>query len=257
MLRLLAERGGGSPSAGIERTVGALCEAMRTRESRLAGLAKNTPARRTQIESRHQRELQRLESERQQGQLRTEQQHAAAARAALEQRDALVSASELEHESEQERLQRYHKEELARLRGKLEDAVLVAEAAREAGEDIERVRAREFDEGMRRLTEEIDGLDASARDFVASSSVRAPRAAFSPLAEDAQVRQSDLLRLLEDARAAHAVILRGRPMRMLSGAAPYALGGAVIVGSAVIGGSTTLYRGGVWIETAGWSAGIA
>ncbi|MFM2164485.1 MAG: hypothetical protein RL325_922, partial [Planctomycetota bacterium] len=86
---------------------------------------------------------------------------------------------------------------------------------------------------------------------------RPPRAAFSPLAEDAQVRQSDLLRLLEDARAAHAVILRGRPMRMLSGAAPYALGGAVIVGSAVIGGSTTLYRGGVWIETAGWSAGIA
>ena len=254
---LLAARGGGSPAAGVERTVGALCDAMRERETRLALLAKSTPARRAQVEARHQKELQRIEAERLDALAKAEKQHAAESRAAAEQRDALASASELEYETEQERIQRFHRDELARLRGKLEDAVLIAEAAREAGEDIERVRAREFDEKIRKLTEEIDRLDESARDFVRSSSVRPPKYTFPPLADDAEVREGDLLAHLEQARAAHDVIVRGRSMRMLSGAAPYALGGAVIVGAAVIGGSTTLYRGGVWIEAAGLAAAIA
>ena len=133
----------------------------------------------------------------------------------------------------------------------------MAEAWREAGEEAEKHKAREFSERLRLWSEEASALQQRARAFLAGSGIRPPSCEPPQLDDATKPAEEELGRYLEDARRALSVILSGRSSRLLSGAAPIALGGALVVGAGVIGGATTLGTDAPWLPAAARFASVA
>ncbi len=253
----LRHLGDGDAALGIERATLSLLEAASDRKRALDEIASTMPARREKARIAHERDLARIRT------ACTEATESARADAAAE-----VAAAEAEHEarifeleqnleSDLEKLHTFTEDEKARLTRKLEESVLMAEAWREAGEETERNRSREFTDRVSRLVGEARELDRTAREFIAGSGLKAPKQTGGAPAESEKSAEAEMVERLANASALLAVMMRAKAARLLSGIAPFAIGGAIVIGAGVIGAVTTLFDEARWLNTATTYAGGA
>ena len=236
-LHALRARGGGDAALGIERAAGGLLEAMVSRQRTFDEVAADLKARRDKARIAHDRQLAQIRTRRTaDGSTAAAAHEAMVAAAELERDDRLQRAAE-STERRLDELQVQHDEELVRLKQKLEESILMAEAWREAGEETERKRARDFaDRPAKQLAEAAD-LEKQARDYLRSCRLAIPRTSES-VEEAASMPADQVVALrLESAREHLEVILRTTTARLLSGVVPLAIGAAFVIGAGVIGGA--------------------
>ena len=257
LLGALRAAGGGDAALGIERTATALLAAATERKRALDEIASTMPQRREKARVAHERELARAKG--------AYAEATAAAQATLDRETEAAtsecSAREFELreqlESDLDKLQTFTDEEKTRLTRKLEESILMAEAWREAGEEAERTKAREFSDRVAKMVGEAKDLDRTAREFIAGSGLKAPKHGDLALAESGRSAEAEMSDRLANARELLKVILQAKASRLLSGVAPFAIGGALVMGAGVIGAVTTLFDERLWLNTAATYAGGA
>ena len=256
-LHALRARGGGDAALGIERAAGGLLEAMVSRQRTFDEVAADLKARRDKARIAHDRQLAQIRTRRTaDGSTAAAAHEAMVAAAELERDDRLQRAAE-STERRLDELQVQHDEELVRLKQKLEESILMAEAWREAGEETERKRARDFADRLAKQLAEAADLEKQARDYLRSCRLAIPRTSDS-VEEVASMPADQVVALrLESAREHLEVILRTTTARLLSGVVPLAIGAAFVIGAGVIGGAVTLFDERAWQRTAMYSAGGA
>ncbi len=261
----LREAGDGDPVLGLERRVGALLEAMVARQKVLDAVKSDIAARREQARIAHDRtlaairqrradETERVRSEA--GRLLSEAESRAAARR--------QSLAERQTKAAQD-LQTRFDEEMRSLKRSLEEALLMAEAMREAGEDGERKKTRELNERLTRALAEADELEAKAKRYIRSCRLAIPTVAVDASAAppagsatddaDAELQpEREIQELLGRGREHLDEILSTRAARLIAGVAPFALAPAVVLGAGVLGGAVALFEETRWpISAAIWS----
>ena len=256
-LHALRARGGGDAALGIERAAGGLLEAMVSRQRTFDEVAADLKARRDKARIAHDRQLAQIRTRRTaDGSTAAAAHEAMVAAAELERDDRLQRAAE-STERRLDELQVQHDEELVRLKQKLEESILMAEAWREAGEETERKRARDFADRLAKQLAEAADLEKQARDYLRSCRLAIPRTSES-VEEAASMPADQVVALrLESAREHLEVILRTTTAGLLSGVVPLAIGAAFVIGAGVIGGAVTLFDERAWQRTAMYSAGGA
>ena len=256
-LRALVARGNSDAAIGIERTASGLLDAMVARQRAFEEIGADIKARRDKARIFHDRQLALIRTKR-----TTDGTAAVAARI-----QAVASAesdceTRLQRAIEQldqrlDELQTLHDQDLVRLKQKLEENILMAEAWREAGEESERRSAREFAELLAKHLAEAAELEAQGRAHMRSCRLAIPRAMDAEVT-DASIPAGQLVsERLQRAREHLDEILRARTSRLLSGFVPFALLALVVIGAGVIGGATTRFDEFAWQLMALYSAGGA
>lgn len=256
-LRALRAAGDGDAALGIDRAASGLLAAATERKRALDEIAATMPQRREKARVAHEREVARIRA--------AYAEATASARGALE-RESEAATSEFgarefelreQLESDLDKLQTFTDDEKSRLTRKLEESVLMAEAWREAGEEAERARTREFSDRVTKMVAEAKELDSTARTFIAGSGLRAPKHGDLSTEQSGKPAEAEMTERLANARELLKVILKARASRLLSGIAPFAIGGAIVIGAGVIGAVTTLFDERTWLDMATKYAGGA
>ena len=257
LLRVLRAAGDGDAALGIDRAASGLLAAATERKRALDEIAATMPQRREKARVAHEREVARIRA--------AYAEATASARGALE-RESEAATSEFgarefelreQLESDLDKLQTFTDDEKSRLTRKLEESVLMAEAWREAGEEAERARTREFSDRVTKMVAEAKELDSTARTFIAGSGLRAPKHGDLSTEQSGKPAEAEMTERLANARELLKVILKARASRLLSGIAPFAIGGAIVIGAGVIGAVTTLFDERTWLDMATRYAGGA
>ena len=257
MLRALRARGGGDAALGIERAAGGLLEAMVARQRTFDEVAADLKARRDKARIAHDKQLAQIRTRRTADSATAVAAHEAMVAAAELERDDRVQRAAEATEKRLEELQVQHDEELVRLKQKLEESILMAEAWREAGEETERKRARDFTDRLAKELAEAADLEKQARDYLRSCRLAIPRTAATVEESTGMAADQVIVQRLASAREHLDAILRTTTARLLSGVVPFVIGAAVVVGAGVIGGAVTLFDERAWQKTAMYSAGGA
>ena len=256
-LSALRALGDGDAALGIDRAARDLLAAMVDRQKAFESIEADLKARRDKARILHDKQLAVIRTKRTGDLSAAATTHATALEVALIERDERIRRASESAERRFDELQTQHDEELKRLKQKLEEAVLMAEAWREAGEESERKRAREFTDRLGRQLKEAEELEARAKEHLRSCRLPIPRVEGSiedqPDRPAEQVIQESLVRAGEHLDA----ILRTKSARLLTGAVPVLFGAAIVVGAAVIGGAVTLFDQKAWQQTALYSGGGA
>ena len=162
-------------------------------------------------------------------------------------------------------LQTRFDEEIRSLKRSLEEALMMAEAMREAGEDGERKKTRELNERLTRALAEADELEAKAKQYIRSCRLAIPTVAVDASAAspagsatddaDAELQpEREIQELLGRGREHLDEILSTRAARLIAGIAPFALAPAVVLGAGALGGAVALFEETRWpISAAIWS----
>jgi DNA segregation ATPase FtsK/SpoIIIE, S-DNA-T family len=250
----LRRLGDGDACLGLERAAAGLLAAMVDRKKSQHAIETEIAARRSKAVSLHDRNLAAIRTRREQDLKSAQSLREAMVEMAHAERDDRQARIAEQLERKLDELQVIHDQDLARLRQKLEEAVLMAEAWREGGEESERRREREFNDALAKHLEECASLEARARAYLRSCRLSIPRD--ETVAPDTSDRKADqvIAERLVRAREHLDVILRTRAARLLSGYVPFVLGAAIIAGAAVIGGAVTLFDEAAWQITAIYSA---
>jgi hypothetical protein len=261
----LRERGGGDPVLGLERRAGELFLAMVARQKILDSVRNEIAARREQARIAHDRTLATIRQERSD---QLERVRAAADSAIAAAEAAALSRREETEGVRERRLADFHlrhDEDLAKLSRGLEEALLMAEAMREAGEDSERRKARELQDRLARAMTEAEELEREAAAYIRSCRLPIPHHA-EAVAASGDAASGDAARDADPAGAEAeitALLVKGREhledmrstgaARLISGVAPFVLAPAFVIGAGVIGGAATLFDPELWAPTAGFS----
>ena len=255
--------GSSDAALGLERRTGALLEAMVARQRIIDDVKSDIASRREKARIEHDRalasirqrkndDLERIESEATDA-LATAESRAETRRLDLETRRARKFGE----------LQASHDEELAKLTRGLEEALLMAEAMREAGEDGEKRKTKELGERLARAMEEAHALENEAKSYIRSCRLPIPvvdagaGAAATASAPAPVPAEEEIAQLMVKGREHLDAILTARAARLIAGPAPFVLAPAVVIGAGVIGGAFTLFDETSWAKVAGISAGAA
>ena len=256
-LAALRTRGDGDAALGLERAATDLLAAMVDRQKAFDAVEADLKARRDKARIAQDKALATIRTKR-----TTDLAAAATAREAmveaanLEREDRLQRAGEAE-ETRIDELQSQHRDELVRLKQKLEESILMSEAWREAGEETERKRAREFSDRLQRQMDEAGALEQEARAYLRGCRLRIPRTGDLPDDASGLPAEQLIADRLQRASEHLEVILRTKTARLLSGLVPVFLAGTVVIGAGVIGGAVTLFDEQAWQRIAMYSAGGA
>jgi hypothetical protein len=255
----LRAAGTSDAALGLERRTGALLDAMVARQKILDDVKSDIAARREKARIAHDRalssvrqrksdDLERIEADASEA-LTAAESRAEGRRLDLEARRARRSAE----------LQSSHDDELAKLSRGLEEALLMAEAMREAGEEGEKRKTKELAERLARAMEEARALETEAKDYIRSCRLPIPQIEDGAVASapSAVPAEEEIAQLLVKGREHLDAILTTRAARLIAGPAPFVLAPAVVIGAGVIGGAFTLFDEASWAKVAGISAGAA
>ena len=242
---------------GIERTVARLLDGMVRREAVLKEVGADLSTRREKAKLAHGRALSAIEETR----VRTTDEARSTRRNAIDAAEDRASAKIARLDETRERrlseLRAAHDSELKELTRDRDEALLMAEAVREAGEEAELKRLRELSERVAAAVREADELEKRARDYVRSCRLRMKSITEAPDPVDGKSAEAEIAERLERAQEHLDAILATRAARLLAGPAPFILAPAVVIGAAVIGGAATLFDEERWREIALWSGGGA
>ncbi|MEY2714512.1 MAG: hypothetical protein RIT24_855, partial [Planctomycetota bacterium] len=256
-LAALRALGDGDAALGIDRAARDLLAAMVDRQKAMESIDADLKSRRDRARIAHDKQLAVIRTKRTNDLSAAATIHAAALEVAVLERDERIRRASESAEQRFDELHVQHDEELKRLKQKFEEAVLMAEAWREAGEESERKRWREFTDRLGRQLKEADELEVRAKEHLRSCRLPLPRVDVAgedqPGRPAEQVIQESLLRATEHLDA----ILRTKSARLLTGVVPVLFGAAIVVGAGVIGGAVTLFDQRAWQQTALYSGGGA
>jgi len=256
-LRALRALGDGDAALGIDRAAQDLLAAMVDRQKAFESIEADLKARRDKARIAHDKQLAIIRTKRTNDLAAAATARETALDVAGIERDERIARATDSAEKRLDELQVQHDEELKRLKQKLEEAVLMAEAWREAGEESERKRSREFSDRIAKQLKDAEELEARAKEHLRSCRLPVPRvdvvADDQPGRPAEQVIQESLARAGEHLDA----ILRTKSARLLTGVVPILFGAAIVIGAGVIGGAVTLFDKLAWQQTAMFSAGGA
>ncbi len=257
----LRAEGKGDAALGIERSAGGLLEAMVARQRAFEEVAADVKGKRDRARIAHDRNLAIIRTKRTND---TTAAHDARTNAIETAESDFATRDQLATETLKQKtdeLTAQHEEELARLKGKLEENILMAEAWREAGEESERKRTKETIDRLAKQLVEAGELESRARAYLKGCRLAIPRITAQETSGEGTAAprpaEQEIAERLARASEHLEVILQTRAARLLSGAAPFVLGAALIVGAAVIGGATTNFNKAAWQLRAMYSAGGA
>ena len=263
----LRARGDGDAALGIERDAVDLLAAMVDRQRSFESIESELKVRRDKARIAHDRQLAVIRTKRTNDLAAALTTHAAAIDIAAIERDERISRATASAEQRFDELHVQHDEELKRLKQKLEESVLMAEAWREAGEETERKRARETVDRLARQMKASDELEARAKEHLRNCRLPVPRTdplsvdsaamALAAAAADERSAEQVIQESLAGAEEHLDAILRTKSARLLTGVVPVIFGAAIVVGAGVIGGAVTLFDQQAWQRTALYSAGGA
>jgi hypothetical protein len=233
---------------------------MVARQKILDSVRNEIAARREQARIAHDRTLATIRQERSD---QLERVRAAADSAIAAAEAAALSRREETEGVRERRLADFHlrhDEDLAKLSRGLEEALLMAEAMREAGEDSERRKARELQDRLARAMTEAEELEREAAAYIRSCRLPIPHHAEAVAASGDAARDADPAGAEAEITA---LLVKGREhledmrstgaARLISGVAPFVLAPAFVIGAGVIGGAATLFDPELWAPTAGFS----
>ena len=253
----LKARGAGDPGTGLAECTGTLIDALVARQRVIDEVTADMRSRRDRARIAHDRALAVIR------QTRTNDADAANTRAAQIESDATALRDQTLDEIESTRKEKLEElrsslqSELTRLQRGLEEALLMGEAMREAGEEADRVRSRELASRLAEYTNQAAELEASAKAYLKSCRLPLPPSSSDATPESAMPPEEEIRMLLTKARDHLDAILSTRAARLLSGAAPFVLSIALVIGAGVLGGVATLFDEERWAIVAGASAGGA
>ena len=253
----LRAAGDGDAVLGIERELSRLRQAMVARQDVLDSVKVDVNRRRESARIAHDKTMAQIR------QRRTDREGAAEAAFATAVEALEAEAATGRGDAERERDERLrelsvrHDEELASLTQKLEEALVMAEAMREEGEESEKRRIKELGVRLARAIEEAQALEARAREYLRSCRLPVPANADAPSEASDLPAEQAIAELLRRGEEHLGAILATRAARLLAGAAPLALAPAVVIGAGVIGGAATQFDAETWATTAAYSAGGA
>ena len=253
----LRAHGDRDPVLGLERRVGDLLAAMVARQQILDSVKADIAARREKARVVHDRTIADVRQRRTNG--------IAAARENAEA--TITKARDLAAERKQsleerrnktfEDLQARFDQEMKFLQRSLEEALLMAEAMREAGEDGEKKKTREMQERLTRAIAEAQELEERAKTYIRSCRLAIPEATAAEMPPSELPAEREIEQLLERGREHLQAIERTRAARLIAGVAPFVLAPAVVIGAAVIGAASTLFDETRWPMMAGIWSGVA
>ena len=250
--------GSSDAALGLERRTGELLEAMVARQKVIDDVKSDIAARREKARVQHDRTLASVRQRKSDDTERTEAEATAALAAAESRAESRRIDLELRRSRKLADLQSAHDEELAKLTRGLEEALLMAEAMREAGEDGEKRKTKELGERLARAMEEAQALEAEAKAYIRSCRLPMPHtdAGAPPSASAAGTLsgEEEIAQLLVKGREHLDAILNTRAARLIAGPAPFVLAPAVVIGAGVIGGMFTMFDEARWAMVAGLSA---
>ncbi len=253
-LRALVGRGAGDAALGIEHAATELLESMIERQQAFESIAKESSTRRDKARITHDRQLAVLRTRRTDDRAKAVAGRAAAVEAAEAECAMTLETSAQTLDQRLDELQTQHDEELTRLKQKLEENILMAEAWREAGEESERKNLREHTERLHKQVTEADELEAQAKAFLRSCRLAIPRTPATAEAPSGAPADLEIATRLTAAREHLEIILHTKTSRLLSGIAPLVLSATLVVGAGVIGGAVTLFDEAAWQKSALYSA---
>ncbi len=254
---LLKARGAGDVGAGLSDVAATLIEALVARQRVIDEVTADMRAKRDRARVAHDRALATIRQSRTND---VDAAHALAAQIEAEAtalRDQTLAEIESSRRERGEELRNSLEADLIRLQRGLEEALLMGEAMREAGEEAERARSRELAGRLSEWTRQAAELESRAKAYLKSCRLPVPPAASDATPESALGAEEEIKVLLSRAQDHLDVILATRAARLLSGAAPFVLSLALIIGAGVIGGAATLFDEERWALIAGASAGGA
>ena len=148
---------------GLERRTGALLEAMVARQRILDDVSADIAARREQARVAHDRAMAAIRQRRTDESERIERDARLAIEAAEETHRSRATDLEMRRVRKLSELQSARDEDLLKLTRGLEEALLMAEAMREAGEEAEKRKTRELGERLARAMDEARSLEEEAK----------------------------------------------------------------------------------------------
>ncbi len=253
----LKARGAGDPGAGLAEVTGTLIDALLARQRVIDEVTADVRGKRDRARVAHDRALAVIRQSRTN---ETDAAHALASQIesdATSLRDQTLGEIDSGRKAKQDELRSSLQTELTRLQRGLEEALLMGEAMREAGEEADRARSRELAGRLAEYTLQAANLEASAKAYLKSCRLPLPPSASDATPESAMPPEEEIRALLTKARDHLDAILSTRAARLLSGAAPFLLSTALVIGAGVIGGAATLFHEERWAMVAGASAGGA
>jgi S-DNA-T family DNA segregation ATPase FtsK/SpoIIIE len=253
----LRSAGDGDAFLGLERSLGRLRAAMVARQDVLDSVKSDVHRRREAARVAHEKTMGQLRQRRTDGETAAETAFAEAADAIGADHDARRETAERERDERLRDLEVRHDEELASLTARLEEALVMAEAMREEGEEAEKRRMKELGVRLARAAEEAATLESKARDYIRSCRLPVPHGADGPSETSDLPPEQAIAELLRKGEEHLDAILAARAARLLSGAAPLALAPALVIGAGVIGGAATQFDAETWARAAAYSSGGA
>jgi ABC-type multidrug transport system fused ATPase/permease subunit len=242
---------------GLERRTGALLEAMVARQRILDDVSADIAARREQARVAHDRAMAAIRQRRTDESERIERDARLAIEAAEETHRSRATDLEMRRVRKLSELQSARDEDLLKLTRGLEEALLMAEAMREAGEEAEKRKTRELGERLARAMDEARSLEEEAKAYIRLCRLPVPQdeAKSTATAGSAEISGEDEIgELLVKGREHLDAILSTRAARLIAGPAPFLLAFAVVLGAGMIGGASTLFDEARWALWAGGAA---
>ena len=256
-LAALRRLGDGDAALGIHRAARDLLAAMVDRQKSFESIEADVKVRRDKARIAHDKQLSLIRTKRTSDLSSAAVIHAAALEVAVIERDERITRVTASAQKRSDELQSQHDEELSRLTQKLEEAILMAEAWREAGEESERKRSREFIDRLGRQLKEAEDLEVRAKAHLRSCRLPIPRVEVAGQDDPEQPAEEVIQDSLRRASEHLDAILRTKSARLLTGVVPILFGAAFVVGAGVIGGAVTLFDQKAWQQTALLSSGGA
>ncbi len=247
LLAELVRDGDGDATRATEATVATFLAAMVSRQQTLDAVAADLRAKREQARIAHDRRLSAIRQQRTErlGATHAQKEQAIADATAARESDLTVI---VEARSAKRRdLKATHQGELDRLKKSMEEAILMADALREAGDEADRNRSRDLSERLRIAEENAAELVTRGREYLASCGLKPPTTRVELPPEPSVPGEIEIAELLKNLEQHVNALQVSKSTRFLSGFAPYILSAGFVILAAVIGGASTMFDPERWL----------
>ena len=253
----LRRLGEGDATAGVRRATGTLLDAMVARQRVIDEVTADIRARRERARVVHERSLALVRQKRSDDAESAQREHDVGITETTESSDRRLAELEAARREKAEALNTTHDTEFARLKRDFEESLLMAEAMREAGEEGGKTRSRELKARLLVKMSAAENLESKAKAYLRSCRLPVPHVVVDASPEESVGAESEIDALLARGERHLEAILATRAARLLSGAAPFVLSVAIVIGAGVIGGASTLFDQTRWATMAAIGAGSA
>ncbi len=254
LLRDVLQEGDGDATRGTEKAVAKLLAAMVSRQQTLDAVAAAMRSKRDLARITHDRTIAAIRQERTERLSRSQTRSQETITDATTTRESALAGIAEARSAKRRELKAAHQAEHDRLKKSMEEAILLADALREAGDEADRNRTRDLGERLRLAEESAAAQVERGCDYLANCGLKRPVIRVELPQEPSTPGEIEIAALLTSLEQHVDALQVSKSTRFLSGFAPYILSAGFVIFAAVAGGASTLFDPARWLPATGYAA---